>query len=156
MTRRAAEVVQQDRRRRRRAGPAGQLASASRIAAFHLVRRRRIAGADFDLEPRRNRRLRVVEDRLLRDDAVGHDQKLPRLGAQLGRPPRDLLNLPFAIADGDPVADAKRLLDLNRKPREQIAERVLQREADDDGADRRRRQQLLLHQHRGDDREQRR
>ena len=38
-----------------------------------------------------------------------------------------------------PVADAERLLDLNREAGEQVAERVLQREADDHGADRRRR-----------------
>ena len=44
----------------------------------------------------------------------------------------------------DPVADAKRLLDLDGQTREQVAERVLQSEPDDHRADRRRRQQLLL------------
>ena len=32
------------------------------------------------------------------------------------------------------MADAKRLLDLNRQARDEVAERVLQREAEDDGA----------------------
>ena len=72
------------------------------------------------------------------------------LGAQLGRAPGDLLHLAFAIADLHPLADAKRLLDLNREAGKQVAERVLQREADHDRADRRRRQQLLAQQHRAD------
>ena len=54
-------------------------------------------------------------------------------------------------ADRHPMADAKRLLDLNREAREQIAERVLQREADHHGADRRRRDDFLRQkQHRRD------
>ena len=56
--------------------------------------------------------------------------------------------------DPDPVADAKRLLDLNRQPGEQIAERVLQREPDDDGADRGRGEDLLLQNQRRGDREE--
>ena len=60
------------------------------------------------------------------------------------------VHLAFAIAELHPLPDAKRLLDLNREARKQIAERVLQREADDDRADRRRRQQLLAQQHRAD------
>ena len=60
----------------------------------------------------------------------------------------------FATADLHPLADAERLLDLNREPGEQVAERVLQREADHDRADGRRRQQLLAQQHRADHDEQ--
>ena len=122
--------------------------------ASHFVGRRHVAGADFDEQSRRDRRLGVVEDRLLRDDAVRDDQELTRLGAKLRRPPRDLLHLALVVADGDPVADAKRLFDLNGQPREQIAERVLQRKANHDCADRRGRQQLLLHQDSRHDREQ--
>ena len=123
--------------------------------ALHLVGRRRVAGADLDLDARRDRRLGVVEDRLLRDDAVGNDQELAGLGAQLGGAPGDLLHLALAVAELHPVADAKRLLDLNREAGKQVAERVLQREADHHRADRRRRQQLLAQQHRADHDEER-
>ena len=50
----------------------------------------------------------------------------------------------------DPLPHAERLLDLDRQPGEEIAERVLQREADDDGAHRGGGEQLLAHQHGGD------
>ena len=53
------------------------------------------------------------------------------------------------------MADAKRLLDLNRQAREEIPQRVLQREADHDRADRGRGQHLLLHEERCHDCEQR-
>ena len=48
------------------------------------------------------RRLRVVQDRLLRHHAVGHDDELAGLGAQLGGAPRDLLHLALVLADADP------------------------------------------------------
>ena len=53
-------------------------------------------------------------------------------------------------ADRDPVADAKWLLDLNGQAGEQIAQRVLQREADDHGANRRRRQNAIAQDERRD------
>jgi hypothetical protein len=49
-----------------------------------------------------------------------------------------------------PLPDAERLLDLNRESGEQVAERVLQREADNNGADGGCGQQLLAQQHRAD------
>ena len=60
----------------------------------------------------------------------GNDQELAGLGAQLGGAPGDLVDLALAVADLDPVADAERLLDLDRQAGEQVAERVLQREAE--------------------------
>ena len=61
---------------------------------------------------------------------------------------------PFEVADLDPRPDAERLLALDRQAGEGVAERVLQREADDRRAHRRRRQQLVVehegrHQRRG-------
>ncbi len=58
---------------------------------------------------------------------------------QLGGAPGHLRDPAFEVADLDPVADAERLLDLDAESGEGVAQRVLQREADDDGADRRRR-----------------
>ena len=114
-------------------------------------RRAQVARADFDLEPRRNRRLRVVRDRVLGDDVVGDDDEVAGLGAELRRPPRDFGDAALEIADANPVADAKRLLALNAKPGERVPERVLEREADDHGADRRGREELVLEHERRDE-----
>ena len=54
------------------------------------------------------------------------------------------LTRPSMLGDAHPVADAERLLDLNRQPGKEVAERVLQREADDHRADRRRREDPVL------------
>ena len=51
---------------------------------------------------------------------------------------------PFVVADGDPVADAERLLDLDREPGERVAQRLLQREAHDRRHDRGRGQKLRV------------
>ena len=131
------------------------VAQRPRDHRLHLVGRRVVAGADLDLEPRVVRRLRVVRDRLLRHHAVRHDDEVARLRADLGRAPRHLGDQAVGAGDGHPVADAKRLLDLNRQPGKQVAQRVLQREADHDGADGGRRQHLLLHEQHGHEREQR-
>ena len=58
--------------------------------ALHVVRRDAVAGADLDVDARRNGRLGIIEDRFLRDDAVRDDQELAGLGSQLGRAPGDL------------------------------------------------------------------
>jgi hypothetical protein len=53
------------------------------------------------------------------------------------------------------VADAERLFDLNREARKEIAERVLQRKAENHGADRRRREDAFLEEERRRHREER-
>ena len=92
-------------------------------------RRAQIARADLDLEPRRHRRLRVVRDRVLGDDVVRDDDEVAGLGAQLRGAPRDFGDAALEITDANPVADAKRLLALDAKAGERVAERVLEREA---------------------------
>ncbi len=56
----------------------GALASASCSARLASFGRGVVAEPDVDLEPRRHRRLGVVQDRVLRHHAVGHDDELPR------------------------------------------------------------------------------
>ncbi len=121
---------------------------------LHDVRGDVVAGPDLDVDARRDGRLGVVEDRVLRHHAVGHDDELALLGQQLGGPPGDFLHPALEVADAHPVADAERLLDLNRQPGEEVAEGVLQREADDDGAHRRGGEHLLVEQQRRRHREQ--
>ena len=53
------------------------------------------------------------------------------------------VDAPLELADSDPVADVERLLALDRQAGEGVAERVLQREAEHDGADRRGREQPI-------------
>ena len=106
------------------------------------VRRGQVARADFDVDARRRRRLRVVGDRFLRDDVVRQHHEVAGLGAQLRRAPGDFGDPPFEFADPNPVADVKRLLALDREPGEGVAQRVLQREPDHHRAHRRGRQQL--------------
>ena len=57
---------------------------------------------------------------------------------------------PSIAADRHPVADAERPLDLNRQAGEQVAQRVLQREPEHDGAHRRRRQDAIAQNERRD------
>ena len=149
--RRTVERAEHDvgRRRLQRARRVGERLADRRL---HRVRRRQVARADLDLDPRRRRRLRVVRDRFLRHDVVRHDDEVAGLGAQLRRAPGDFGDAPLELADANPVADVERLLALDRQPGERVAQRVLQREADHDRADRRGRQQLVVehegrHQH---------
>ena len=65
------------------------------------------------------------------------------------------MDLALAVFDLHPVADTKRLLDLNREAGEQVAQGVLQGEAQYHRADRRRGEQLLAQQHGADRHEQR-
>ena len=90
---------------------------------------------------------------MLRDLVVGNDDEVAGLGAQLRRAPGDLGDTPFELANADPVADLERLLALDREPGEGIAERVLEREADDDRADRGGREQLVFEDERRDEQE---
>ena len=124
--RRRAEIGQ---REFRAPGPRDERFVTNRVAdrRLHLVRRRLVAGADLDLHPGFEGRLRVVGDRVARERAVGHDDEVARLGADLRRPPRDLADQAVLAADRHPVADTERFLDLNREARKEIAERVLQR-----------------------------
>ena len=121
---------------------------------LHVVWRIVIAGADLERNPRRRRRLREVRDRLLRHLAVGDDDEVALPRPDLRRAPGDLDHLAFEAGRRHPVADVKRLLDLDRQARKHVAQRVLQREADDDGADRRRRQELLIEHEGRDDEEE--
>ena len=91
----------------------------------------------------------------LASDAVRHDDEVARLRAHLRRAPGNLAHHAVLSADRHPVADAERLLDLNGEPGEQIAERVLQRQPDDDRADRGRRHHAIAKDQRRDEREQR-
>ena len=81
----------------------------------------------------------------------GTTTKLPALVRSLVARQVTSADAPLEIADADPVADAERLLALDAEAGEGVAERVLQREADDHGADRRRRQQLVLEDERRDE-----
>ena len=110
---------------------------------LHLIGRHQIRGAHFDLEADRRRGLRVVDDWVLGDDVVREDDEVPRLRAQLGGTPGDLGDAAFVATDLDPVPDVERLLALDGEAREGVAQGVLEREAEDDGADRRGRHELL-------------
>ena len=101
---------------------------------LYLVWRIVVGCADFHFETGQQERLRVIRNRFLRQGAVRYDQEIARLGADLRRAPGNLVHHAVLTGDVNPVADAKRFLDLDRKAGEQIAERVLQREADDHGA----------------------
>ena len=84
----------------------------------------------------------------LRDDVVGQDDEVARLGPQLRRAPRHLGDAAVVVADSHPLADVKRLLALDREAGEGIPQRVLQREAEHDGADGGRRHELLAEERR--------
>ena len=62
-------------------------------------------------------------------------------GLDLDGAPRDALDDARCTADSDHVADLKRLVGVERDAREEVAERVLKREAEDDAEERRARQQ---------------
>ena len=117
---------------------------------LHVIRLRGVARAHLHLDPGRRRRLRVVRDRFLRDDVVRQDDEVAGLGAELRRAPGDLGDAPLELADLDPVADVERLLALEREAGERVAERVLEREADDDGADRGGRDEPVGNERRGE------
>ena len=119
------------------------------------VGRHLIARSYINLQPERPRRLAVIDDRVLGQRAVRHDDEVPCLGPHLRRAPRNLADDPVLAADGHPVTDAKRLFDLNREAREEVSKRILQRKTDNDSADCRRCEDPIAQDQCRDQREQR-
>ena len=121
---------------------------------LHGVGRVVVTGADLDFDARGRGRLRVVDDRRLGQLAVGHDHLVAVPRAQLGGAPRDLDDLALPAPGADPVPDMERFFDLDGEARDEVAQRVLERQPRHDGADGRRREELLFHHERGHHREQ--
>ena len=138
--------------RRRRLERACRVGQGFGNCRLHRVRRREIACPHLDFDSALRRRLRIVGNRLLRDNVVGNDDEVAGLGSQLRCAPGDLRDSSFKVADSNPVTNVERPLALNGQPGKGVPQRVLQRKADDHRTDRRRGEQLVVkherrHQH---------
>src|SRR5690606_17939893 len=119
-----------------------RLREHSRHRRRHLEKRaldaiRSIAIARVHPNPDRlddHRQLEIV-DRLLRDHAVREDEQVLVPRADLNGAPRHALDSPLrARADLDPIAEPDRLLRNEGEAGEEIRERVLKRETENDTA----------------------
>ena len=86
---------------------------------LHDVRRHVVARTDFHLQPQRSRRLASSSRSVsFASTLFGTTTKLPALVRIFVARQVISLTMPSCAADRHPVADAKRLLDLNRQPGE--------------------------------------
>ena len=91
--RRRVERQQHDLRRRRRQHQRA-MPDRRHHRRLHLVRRREVRRAHFDVQPRRRRGLGVIDDRILRDQVVRQHDEVAGPRPQLGGAPRDLRDAP--------------------------------------------------------------
>ena len=99
--------------------------------------------AQVDPLPVCRRRAAEVHDRAARDGGVRDQRQVAVLGDDGGRPPADLADLAGdAVVHADPVADLEVTLELQRQPGHDVAQRLLQRQADDGGREDRGREHL--------------
>ena len=89
-----------------------------------------VTGGERDLQGRGLAPGAVDHDLGLRCRLVGEDDQLAVDGADLEGAPAELLHLSLMILDGHPVADLERILEVEDDPREQVAQDILQGEAD--------------------------
>jgi hypothetical protein len=106
----------------------------------HGLGRRRLV-LETHLERPRDRPARPREDleAVAARDAVRNEQDVSFHRAQLDRAPGKLLDRPEGVSGSDHVADLNALLQMEREAREQVSERVLEGESNDDRQDRGRR-----------------
>src|SRR5262245_13307287 len=96
----------------------------------HLVRRR-VEVHPHVQDPRmRLARLREVDQRASRDLGVGDDEGVSVPGSQLRGAPGDLLDAALMVADPDPVPEPEGRVGVEGNAAEEVAESVLEREAD--------------------------
>ena len=121
--------------RRRLGQHAGRGAHEVNHHFFHAVRGIVVAEAHFDhLGAQRGRAREVGEGSFVEFD-VGNDLQLAGRCFDVDRAPVDLDDPSAHVADLDPVAHVERALGKQHEPRDDVAERFLQGEADDDGSE---------------------